>query len=130
MWRHYTTISEKLGKSVLQKLSENNLTIAPDKTFICPARVRIAGGIWDNGKLEVDPHRINPLTICSLPEKVKQMRSFIGAYRAFSRCVPEYAKHVSSLEDAVAGKESPEKFKWNDKLIKDFKSAQKALDIL
>ena len=62
-----------------------------------------------SGKLEADPHRTNPPTVCNQPEKVKQMRSFIGAFRAFSRCVPGYAMYLSNLEDAVAGNESAEK---------------------
>ena len=112
---------------VLQQLHEHNLTLSADKTFICPKSVNIVGWIWGNGKLEVDAHRTNPLTVCSPPDTVKQMRSFIGAFRAVSRCVQGYAKYLCNLEDAVAGKESAETIVWNAELVEQFNFAQSAL---
>ena len=55
------TIHELLSnwRRVLRKLRDNNLTISPDKTYICPQTVKLVGWIWKNGKLEVDRHRIN-----------------------------------------------------------------------
>ena len=58
---------------VLQRLIENGLTISPVKTIICPKVVKILGWIWDNGTISVDRHRINPLTVCAVPETVKQL---------------------------------------------------------
>ena len=123
------TINELLqnwGK-VLNRLSENNLTLSADKTVICPTSVKVVGWIWKNGQLAVDTHRINPLTVCKPPEKVKQMRSFIGAFRIVTRCIPNYAGCLSELEDVVAGRESSEKIIWNERLSKIFSSAQQAL---
>ena len=110
---------------VLQRLHEHNLTLSADKTFICPKSVNIVGWIWRNGKLEVDAHRTNP--VCSPPDTVKQMRSFIGAFRAVSRCVQGYAKFLCNLEDAAAGKESAEWVVRNAELVEQFNSAQLAL---
>ena len=53
------------------------------------------------------------------------MRSFIGAYRAVSRCVPQYGKYLSHLEDTVAGKDSSGKIAWDTKLTETFISAKK-----
>ena len=61
----------------------------------------------------------------SAPENVKQLRPFIGAYRAVSRCVPQYGKYLSHLEDTVAGKDSSGKIVWDTKLTETFISAQK-----
>ena len=99
---------------VLQRLAENNISISADKTVICPTSVKVVGWIWKNGQLAVDTHRINPLTLCKPPEKVKQMRSFIGAFRIVTRCIPNYAGCLSELEDVVAGRESSEKIIWNE----------------
>ena len=33
---------------VLLKLMENNLTLSPDETYIYPARIRLAGWIWNS----------------------------------------------------------------------------------
>ena len=112
---------------MLQRLFENNLKISANKTIICPKTMKVVGWIWQNGTVEVDMHRLNPLTICSPPETVKKLRSFIGAFRAVSICIPHYGSLVCQLEDMVAGKDSAEKLIWDDELTNTFRRAQKAL---
>ena len=90
--------------------------------------VTILGWIWSQGTLKVDPHKLNPLQVSPPPSSIKQMRSFIGAYKAISKCIPNYSNHLGPLEDSVAGKESKEKLVWNDQLTKSFKDAQAALN--
>ena len=90
--------------------------------------VTILGWIWSQGTLKVDPHKLNPLQVCPPPSSVKQMRSFIRAYKAISKCIPNYSNHLGPLEDSVAGKESKEKLVWNDQLTKSFQDAQAALN--
>ena len=118
---------QKNWSRCLLKLKENNLTLSAEKTIICPTTTKIVGWIWKNGKLEVDPHKTNPLTVCKPPENVKQMRSFLGGFRVVTCCIPNYSNYVSELEDAVAGKDSSDKVIWSDGLSKAFKSAQTAL---
>ena len=117
------TIDELLSNwhRTLEKLKDNNLTISPDKTYIRPHTVKIIRWRWKNGKLEVDRHRINPLTTCALPSTVKKLRSFIGAARAVSRCIPKYAVYLGDLEEMVDGKESTS-------LIQRFENGQKSLE--
>ena len=123
------TINELLDNwsNVLQVLRDNNLSLSADKTFICPASINVIGWLWKVGKIEIDPHRINPLVTCALPDNVKRLRSFIGAYRALCRCIPNYGKYLCVLEDTVAGKESFDKIPWDDKLRNIFVIAQKSL---
>ena len=52
------------------------------------------------------------------------MRSFIGAYKALSKCIPQYSGLLGPLEDSVAGKDSKHRVVWNDDLQKTFKDAQ------
>ena len=123
------TINELLDNwsNVLQVLRDNKLSLSADKTFICPASINVIGWLWKVGKIEIDPHRINPLVTCALPDNVKRLRSFIGAYRALCRCIPNYGKYLCVLEDTVAGKESFDKIPWDDKLRNIFVIAQKSL---
>ena len=124
-----TTVKELLAnwERVLQRLAENGLTISASKTVICPKTVKLLGWVWENGTIRVDTHRINPLTLCSVPETVKQLRSFIGAFRAVSICIPNYGSYLCRLEDMVAGKESRDQLSWDNELTSVFKEAQKAL---
>ena len=84
-------------KSNLQRLQENNLSVSTEKTYICHKSVRIVGWIWKSRELKVDPHRINPLTLCPLPTNVKQMRSFLGSVRITNRCIPHHANFLTEL---------------------------------
>ena len=59
---------------VLQRLQENNLCLAADKTTICPKSLNILGWVWKDGTLQSDPHKINPLKTCQQPQTVKQLR--------------------------------------------------------
>ena len=124
------TVKEVLvtWERLLRKLHENNLSLSSDKTVICPKSIKILGWLWDDGKISVDHHRINPLTVCPKPNNVKQMRSFVGAFRSISTCIPRYATYLCPLEDACAGKESFDKIKWDDNLNAKFLEAQKALN--
>ena len=100
------TIDELLQnwRKTLQRLGDNNLTLSAKKTVICPLVVKILGWIWKNGKIEADPHKTNPLTVCKQPDTVKQMRSFLGGFRVVSCCIPNYSTYLSELEACVAGK--------------------------
>ena len=94
------TIKELLENwfKLLLRCFENNLKLAASKTFICPKTINIIGWIWSGGTITVDSHRINPLITCSLPKKVKQLRSFIGAFRVVSRCIPQYGNFFVVLK--------------------------------
>ena len=103
------------------------ITFQSQRTVLCPKSIKILGWIWREGNIEVDSHRINPLTVCHLPINAKQLRSFIGAFRAISICIPSYSDYLNDLEDMIAGKESIEKIVWNDTITNKFKEAQKLL---
>ena len=62
-----------------------------------------------------------------MPTTVKQLRSFLGAFRAVSICIPNYSCYLSDLEDVIAGIESRDKIVWSETLKNQFFAAQKAL---
>ena len=93
-------------RRMLTALSKANLGLSPKKTVIAPASTTILGWIWSDGKLSASPHRIATLSSCSFPNTVKQMRSFIGAYKFLSRVIPGSSDLLAPLEDSVAGKDA------------------------
>ena len=56
------------------------------------------------------------------------MRSFIGAFKAVSRCIPGYATLVSPLEDAIKGLQGSQTINWSQDLHQVFRKAQEALN--
>ena len=73
---------------VLKALESCDLRLSASKTVICPRSTTVLGWVWSEGKLSASPHRISTLSTCGLPKTVKNLRSFIGAYKALSRVIP------------------------------------------
>ena len=112
---------------VLEALHTCDLRLSASKTVICPRSTTVLGWVWSDGQISASPHRICTLATCDLPKTVKSMRSFIGAYKALSRVVPDTASVLSPLDAVCAGRESSELIDWSEDLRTIFKSAQDAL---
>ena len=114
-------------EKILHALSECNLKLSPNQTIINPQEVTILGWIWNNGTLKVSNHRVSSLSTCTIPKTVRQMRSFIGAYKVLSRVIQHCSQYLSKLDSMVANKKSGETLQWDDMLLSEFSKAQKAL---
>ena len=68
------------------------------------------------------------LKTCETPKTVKQLKSFIGAYKVLSRVIPDCAKVISPLDNVVAGRASSDKLVWSGQVEEDFKKAKNHLD--
>ena len=112
---------------LLLRLRENNITISPSKTFICPRKVTVLGWDWSAGTLSANTHSISALGTVSPPKTCTAMRSFIGSFKAISRCIPRYASLVSPLEDAIKGLKGSQDITWHPDLSLCFTKAQSAL---
>ena len=105
---------------VLHRMQQNNISLSPHKTVIGPKRTTILGWIWNSGKISVGAHKINPLISVEPPKTSTAMRSFIGAYKAISRCVPNYSSLISPLENAIKGLQGNNPISWTPELIQHF----------
>lgn len=115
-------------KCLLHLLNDNNLSIAAHKTVIAPKTTTILGWKWSTGGiLEASPHKVAPLSTCSIPITLKDLRSFVGAYKILSRVIPQCSQHVALLEGIQTGLNSSDKIPWTDDSRKAFAMAQQAL---
>ena len=112
---------------VLQALDRCSLRLSPSKTVICPRSVTILGWVWCDGHLSASPHRISTLASAKPPRTVKNLRSFVGAYKVLGRVVRGAASLVSPLDAACAGRESSEVVVWTEELTAALQRAQTAL---
>ena len=74
-----------------------------------------------------DPHRQNVIASAPLPTTVKNLRSYLGAYRTFFRCKKEMSSILADLEELQAGKPSAEKLKWSKDLEQSFEASKKKI---
>ena len=112
---------------VLLRLRENNLTLSPTKTYICPKYITILGWDWMDGTLSPNTHHISALASVSFPKTCNAMRSFIGGVKAVSWCIPKYASLLSPLENSSKGMEGNEHIVWTPELTRDFNTIQSTL---
>ena len=122
-------ISELLSNwsKVLEKMHLNNLKLNGVKTVICPVETDILGWIWRNGTLSISSHKISALLSAEPPKTCSAMRSYLGAYKALSRCIPQYASLLSPLEESLKGLQGNQMIPWTDELHSFFSKAQEAL---
>ena len=114
-------------KRALQALQQSHLCLSPSKTTIAPKKTVILGWIWESGTIRASPHRISSLAACAPPKTVKEMRSFIGAYKVLARVLPGCSSYLSPLDETTAGKQSHDRISWSDELLQSFQKAQSAL---
>ena len=112
---------------VLQAMEVNHISFSASKTIVAPKRTVIMGWVWSLGTIQASPHRIATLSTCSVPETVKGLRSFIGAYKVLSRVIPNCSDYLGPLEEATAGLQSQDKVKWTDDLRQAFHRYQTGL---
>ena len=112
---------------ILKRFEDNNLRLSASKTVICPVSTTILGWQWSAGTLTTLPHKITPLATATLPKTVKNLRSWLGAYKHLNMCLPQCSNLLASLESFSAGKESKAKLQWTTPLEEEFKRAQAAL---
>ena len=126
------------GANTIQQLLDNwqrllqtfllcGMKLSATKTVIAPKSTTILGWIWSNGHIQASPHRIATISSCQKPTTVKGLRSFIGAYKALSRVMPQCATFVAPLDGAIAGGQSSDKVTWTEDLCEAFANAQGAL---
>ena len=112
---------------VLERLSANNLSLSASKTTICPVKTIILGWQWNAGTLTPCVHKISALALAEPPQTCSAMRSYIGAFKALSKCIPCYASLISPLEDSIKGLQGQNKITWNFCLTEQFENCRAAL---
>ena len=114
-------------EEVLKAASRNSLNFSPSQTIINPKSTTILGWLWSEGTLSATPHSLCTLQTCDNPKTVKELKSFIGAYKVLSRVIPNCAKVIAPLDNVVAGRASSDKIVWSDQVDIDFRNAKSHL---
>ena len=122
----YDELLENL-EEVLQRFRLCGLTVKPSKFIIDPQRIVLFG--WEKIGESWKPldHTISPLVKAPPPTTVKQLRSWLGAAKQMSQCIPNYAVVFSPLERTAGNRGSAERIQWTDELLKSFEKAKEAV---
>ena len=106
-----TTLAENT-KWVFAQLQENDLFLKPEKCEFNRSKVEYLGMIIEEGKISMDPGKLNGIRDWPAPTTVKQVRGFLGFgnfYRQFIQNFSELAKPMNELL------KKEQKFEWTNK---------------
>eukprot|EP00253_Pinus_taeda_P008434 PITA_08434 len=108
-----------LGK-VLSKCIEMNLSLSPEKCEFLMTEGTVLGHTISRQGLEVDPNKVAIIKRVPPPQKVRDVRSFLGLAGYYRRFIKDFSKLTSPLFGLLA---KYVEFKWSD-------DCQKALNEL
>ena len=111
-------------QQVLELLATNNIKLSPKKTACFPKKLDLLGWTKEGKFLVPDPHRQNVIANSPLPVSVKDLRSYLGAYRTFFRCKKEMSNILKDLEEFASNRKSSEKLVWTPELQKTFEDSK------
>ena len=117
----------KHWKHVLDLLAANNIKLSPKKTACFPERLDLLGWTKVGKHLIPDSHRQNVIVNAPLPDSVRSLRSYLGAYRTFFRCKKDMSNILRDLEEFQANKKSSEKLTWTPELKEKFEISKQEI---
>ena len=114
-------------KRVLEKLSNANIKIAPEKTNIFPKSADMLGWVWEQGGyLSASPHRQLGIVNAQVEDikSIRDMRSWIGLFKTLHIVTPNITEILEPFEIETAGKDTKDVFHWTHELEILFKRAK------
>src|SRR6266545_7730614 len=82
---------------ILQRCQENDLFVKPDKCDFFATIVEFLGFMIQEGKLEMNPMKLDGIASWPPPENVKQLQSFLGFCNFYRRFIDNYADKTVAL---------------------------------
>ena len=105
IWANSEAQLEERVTTVLQRCTENNITISRKK-FEMGNSIQFAGHIISDGGIRPDDDKFASLRNFQQPENVKELRSFLGLVAQFGAFAPNTACLTSHLRQLLQ-KETP-----------------------
>ena len=112
-------------ETVLSRLKENKLYVAPKKCEFLKAEISFLVMIAGNGGIKVDRREVQVLREWLKPESLTEFRSFMGLLQFFRIFIQYLSKISAPLTNLTNKREGTNK--WNDKWDKSFASLKEAI---
>src|SRR3984885_6630266 len=106
--------------SILEKLAKNDLFFKPEKCSFSVREVEYLGVIISNGKVKMNPVKVEGVANWPVPKTVKEVRSFLGFCNFYRAFIPSFSHTARPLNDLTR---KNRQWSWN-------KDEQKAFDQL
>jgi len=83
----------------LDKLAKHNLFLKPEKCSFHVKEVKYLGVIIGNGKVKMDPIKVEGIANWPTPQTVKEVRSFLGFCNFYRAFIPSFSHTARPLND-------------------------------
>lgn len=114
---------------VLEKLKSANITLNKNKCKFCQTEIKILGTIISGNKIKPDPSKIHAIKKYPLPERIDQLRAFLGLANYVRSYIKNYATVSSELCKLLKGetKRSVKQIKWSNTAKESFEHLKQAI---
>ncbi|CAI5682211.1 unnamed protein product [Oreochromis niloticus] len=88
---------------VLNRLKEYGLKLSPEKCKFFQSSVRYLGHVVSERGVETDPEKIAALKTWPVPQRLKELRAFLGFCGYYRKFIKGYSNIVKPLNDLTSG---------------------------
>jgi hypothetical protein len=113
---------EEMTKRVLQRLCENDLYLKPGKCEFCKTKIEYLRLIIEEGKMSMDPSKLNGIREWPIPKSVKQVCSWLGFSNFYQRFIKGFSHLAQPLNQLLKKDQS---FIWTDAAQQSFDDMKK-----
>ncbi|GBM49702.1 Retrovirus-related Pol polyprotein from transposon 17.6 [Araneus ventricosus] len=120
------TFEEHLNnlRKVFQRLQKANLKLNPKKCRFLQREVAYLGHVISAEGVKTDPEKIKAVVDWPRPDKIHDLRSFLGLCTYYRRFVKNFSTIARPLHKLTEAKSN---FNWTDECEKSFNSLKQAL---
>ena len=112
-------------REVLRRLQENGLILHPGKCIFGQTNIEFLGHTISSDGVTPLPAKVEAIRRFPTPTTIKALQEFIGMITYYHRFLPNIAKILAPLHNALKGK--PKKLSWPPEADAAFKQAKDAL---
>ena len=110
-------------KLILKKLVEHNLYLKPEKCHFHKGEVEYLGVIIGNGKVHMDPIKVQGIADWPTPKTLKQLRSFLGFCNFYRAFIDHFSDKTRPLNDLL---QKNRQWNWEEPQAKAFTALKEA----
>ena len=116
--------------TVLSRCYTADLRLKPAKLRFNIQQADILGLNWNKGNLSPTQHKLDPLSMCSPPQTVSGLRSWLRSLRFNEVCLPgaKLANLTKTLDEQIpSSRPEKDQINWTSDLLEPFKQIQTIL---
>lgn len=114
-------------KTVLERLTEANLTVNLEKCQFFRTSIKYLGYIVDGDGLRTDPEKVSAMVNFPRPTTSTEVKKFVGMCSWYRSFIPHFSSLLSPINDLLKGKKKGQSVSWTIAAEESFTKIKDAL---